>query len=205
MRTGQQQRELLGRSRIACFVVALAITASHGDAQTAAEHASHHLPGGPATRPAAAPGMATATPESSPSGAAGESGMAGTGTSAAPSGAPDSPGTAGGGMDAMGQMMGGMMGGAMTPAGASGAAVMPSPGPTPAGMAPSRPMVASPEAGDTGAIGAPVMAPGSAGAEMPGGGMGAMMGDMMTATGAPNTPLYSSLMTLPALTPEQRA
>ena len=78
------------------------------------------------------------------------------------------------------------------------------------GMAPGSPM---------GTPAAPPSAPGAPG--MAGGGMGAMMGEMMgkmmapgspggcmgagCGTGAAKTPIYPSLMTLPALTPEKRA
>ena len=61
-------------------------------------------------------------------------------------------------------------------------------------MAPSAPM------------GAPAASPGVPGAPGMAGGMGGMMEDMMgKMMGPPTTPIYPSLMTLPALTPEKRA
>lgn len=76
------------------------------------------------------------------------------------------------------------------------------------GMAPMEPMAKPPAA-----PGAPPAAPGMAGGGM--GGMMDMMGKMMgpaggcmgaeCGAGAPKTPIYSTLMTLPAITPEKRA
>ena len=93
---------------------------------------------------------------------------------------------------------------AMAPGAPMAAPVSPAPG-----MAPMAPMGTPPAP-----PGAPPGAP-----EMAGGGMGGMMGDMMgkmmgpaggcmgaeCGAGAPRTPIYSTLMTLPALTAEKRA
>lgn len=80
---------------------------------------------------------------------------------------------------------------AMAPGASSGTAPIP---PSPPAMAPSEPMSA------------PALSPGApamAGGEM--GGMMGKMGDMMGGSGASRNPIYSTLMTLPALTPERRA
>ena len=94
----------------------------------------------------------------------------------------------------------------VAPAMAPGAAMSaPAASPGMAGMATSAPM------------GPPVTSPGTQAPGMAGGGMADMMGKMMApaapggcvgencGTGAPRTPIYPSLMTLPALTPEKRA
>jgi len=102
----------------------------------------------------------------------------------APPNAPGAPGTAGGGMGERG-----MMGKMMTPAnpGAAGPAA-----PTPASGSAS-PSLAGPSAAD--GMGG-MMAPASSGGCAAGG---------CGSAGAAKTPIYSSLMTLPALTPEKRA
>ena len=97
---------------------------------------------------------------------------------------------------------------AMAPGTPMGPMVAPTTPPGASGMAPSAPM---------GGPGASPSAPGAPG--MAGGGMGGMMEEMMgkmmgpaggcmgenCGAGAAKTPIYPSLMTLPALTPEKRA
>ncbi len=138
------------------------------------EEHASHHPGSAAAGTPPAAGMAGA-PATGPSVApAGAPGMAPGAPMAAPAPAPGAPGMAGGGM---GDTMREMMLKMMAPASPGTAAPMPATaGPTPAE--------------GKGSMGAP----GSSG--------GCMGGDC--GSGAAKTPIYPSLMTLPALTPEKR-
>ena len=156
-------------------------------------HEAHHPPAAPAgagSQPGMAPSPAAAAPDSA-------GGMAGMGSKPAPAAAaPDGAGgMAGMGPPTAAAAPGGT--GNMPPPGAAAAA----PG-SPEGMAGMPPVPFAP--GPAGAAGAPGFSPPTGPPGMAGG-MAAMMGQMMTPAAAAKTPMYSSLMTLPALTPEKRA
>ena len=156
-------------------------------------HEAHHPPAAPAgtgSQPGMAPSPAAAAPDSA-------GGMAGMG-----------PPTAAAAPDSAGGMAG--MGPPPAPAAPDSAGGMAGMGPPPAAAAPGSPegMAGMPPVpfapGPAGAAGPPGFSPPTGPPGMAGG-MAAKMAQMMTPSPAAKTPIYPSLMTLPALTPEKRA
>ena len=175
---------MIRRALIGGVAAALVLVALAAGAQSADEHASHHPGGGAPAAPAAPPG------------ATGMAGMPAAGVPAAPAmgamtapGIPAAPATmsgtaAPGVLSATAMAPGAPMGTPVGPFAVPGTAATPAPGvPAGAGMAGMAGMMAS------------MMAPGTAGGGCVGGNCGA---------GAVKTPIYPSLMTLPALTPQKR-
>ncbi len=170
---------------------ALVLIALRAGAITAEEHASHHPGAGAAGAPgvpamaASAPGIASGGMGAMMGAAAAPPSVAGMAPGAAmgaPAAPPGAAGMAGGGMGAgMAAMMSEMMGKMMAP-------------PNPGAAAPAPGAAGASAAGGMAGMMAGMMAP--AAGDCPGGNCG---------SGAAKTPIYPSLMTLPALTPEKRA
>ncbi len=170
---------------VGCATGLALITLSAG-AQTAGDHASHHPGGGGAGAPtgggaAGAPsaaGMAPGAPMGGPAAPPVPPGAPAMAASGAALGAPSAPPSGASGLTGGGNSA--MMG---------------------RRMAPANPGAAAPAAAGPGAAGGMAgMMAGMMGPAAAGGCMGGNCGP-----GAPGTPIYPSLMTLPALTPDKRA
>lgn len=164
----------------------LALIALPVSAQTADEHASHHPGAAAAPTAPAASGMPPVAPMATPAGQPVTKGLTSDAQMATPAALPGAPGMAANAPMAAAAAPG-MAGGGMSGMGGM--------------MADMMRMMMAPASPGGAATAAPAMGPGA------GGGMAAAGGCMggNCGAGAAKTPIYSSLMTLPALTPAKRA